>query len=59
MNSGKTSSDSTYTRADGETSWARIIDFADKQSAARFQQAAMAAVDKFFAANKETDKEAF
>jgi hypothetical protein len=48
-----------YATADGETRWARIIDFADKQSAARFQQAAMAAVEKFFAADKETEEETF
>jgi hypothetical protein len=37
-----------YTKADGETAWARIVDFADKGAAARFQREAMAAIDRYF-----------
>jgi hypothetical protein len=43
----------SYTRADGETAWTRIVDFNSKQAHTRFQREAMAAVDKYFGTKKD------
>jgi hypothetical protein len=51
----------SYTKADGETAWTRIVDFNSKEAHARFQREAMAAVDKYFATEKDEadDQELF
>jgi hypothetical protein len=36
-----------YTKQDGSTAWARLIDFADRDAYARFQKLAKEAVDRY------------
>lgn len=38
-----------YEKDDGTKSWARVIDFADRPTYERFQRAALAALDQYFA----------
>jgi hypothetical protein len=40
-----------YTKNDGETAWARLVDFIDTRTYFRFQTAALEAVDRYFAEN--------
>jgi hypothetical protein len=51
----------SYTKQDGSTAWAHIVDFADKDAHAEFQRLAKAAVDCYFAGHARdgmSDKEA-
>ena len=43
----------SYTTKDGNTSWQRLVDFADRHSHEKFQQAALAALDEYFAMIKK------
>jgi hypothetical protein len=38
----------SFTKSDGATGWFRLVDFTDRSAAARFQELAKAALEKFF-----------